>query len=137
MSKFWTHPGANYVVNIDHVLYVSVETDIVNNVNFLVFMMLGGHRISCGYHQSGQADIALRAFCEFVGTSPLVSGESWRSMETAPKDGTKILVWEIDSVWLVGWEGNEWSSGEHGHHPTRWRPLPPAPRPEDPPLEST
>jgi hypothetical protein len=70
--------------------------------------------------------------------------EAWQPIETAPKDGTRILTWgclhndggvdmgEIPDVQFSFWEessqtfySDEWGS----HQPTHWMPLPAAPLP--------
>lgn len=74
----------------------------------------------------------------------------WRSIETAPKDGTAILIWQPDKSrfddkprsgvqddnrYAIGyWRCEESSSkGSWGNrnsaevHPTHWMPLPPPP----------
>lgn len=60
----------------------------------------------------------------------------WRSMETAPKDGTKILLWIGRSV-LGAWSWSDdsesgcwrhWESMEYKSvSPTYWQPLPSSP----------
>lgn len=72
----------------------------------------------------------------------------WQPIETAPKDGTKILVWtHHDEVEVSEWyeskgetyepvEGTEYfrpvtkvyHSGWNGNTPTHWMPLPEAPK---------
>jgi hypothetical protein len=68
---------------------------------------------------------------------------AWQPIETAPRDGTKILAWDGDE-WLVAWccqgsgwisdELQEWHPGER-EYPTHWQPHPSPPPiiPEPPP----
>lgn len=61
----------------------------------------------------------------------------WRSIETAPKDGTIIIVWwpcDPPGNWkmrLASWFADAWDDvGDRSElHPTHWMPLP------DPPAE--
>lgn len=69
----------------------------------------------------------------------LQQGDGWRPIESAPKDGTPILVsiFEFnkpDGKCLIVpayWDGYYWrEDGEYGHdlyQPTHWQPLPPPP----------
>ena len=68
--------------------------------------------------------------------TPPVSEGRWQPIETAPKDGTRIIVVsETGSVWCgVYWEkrpraGERWTSfiGPLRFDPTHWMPLPKAP----------
>ena len=69
----------------------------------------------------------------------------WQPIETAPKDGTRILLWDTDEVVIAKWDdismgGAEgWQiavvnmlSGlkhyEAAFNPTHWMPLPEPPR---------
>lgn len=66
----------------------------------------------------------------------------WQPIDTAPKDGTVILVgvWEIaPDMASAAWNGKFWSmnymdegefigSGEAFHNPTHWQPLPEPPK---------
>ena len=88
----------------------------------------------------------------------LPAGADWRPIETAPKDGTKILIWRdgwdyAPVAWRDAIDCDEGSFGawvfadhlclgvgdgclgwnediEDGHMPTHWQPLPAAPRHE-------
>jgi len=64
----------------------------------------------------------------------------WRTMETAPKDGTNILLWwpeqfhcPLTGHWAdkwnpwIGWKVTGWSHGKFITSPTHWRPLPSPP----------
>lgn len=78
----------------------------------------------------------------------------WRLIETAPKDGSDVLIWSADGGhYVASWhwettgydytvkpprliystERGRWHDGEWEHHPTHWMSLPAAPaaaRPE-------
>ena len=72
---------------------------------------------------------------------------AWQPIETAPKDGTRILLFHevepgglrpaivpakwFDDGWLAGWDADDgvllWAEGRAGKGPTHWYPLPPGP----------
>lgn len=68
----------------------------------------------------------------------------WRDISTAPKDGTRILIYEPPSYegdpdvqYVVRWNGEKWEEalgeGYSTFDATHWRPLPAAPdQPEQP-----
>ena len=68
----------------------------------------------------------------------------WQLIETAPKDGTPVLLWDPNSMWeplcfvvVARWFDGEWQfldsatadeyPGNGTSHATHWMPLPPAP----------
>lgn len=60
----------------------------------------------------------------------------WRPIESAPKDGTRVLVWRrreqgYDHVRMgVDWcKNGVWQKSRRDMHPTHWMPLPPPPSP--------
>ncbi len=74
------------------------------------------------------------------------AGMSWQSIETAPRDGTTILVGHSESVFSAWWEPDGWKTGSgvagwvdgctnndgdySTYEPTHWQPLPPPPNTE-------
>jgi hypothetical protein len=58
------------------------------------------------------------------------------SIESAPRDGTPILVWAGSGAWeLAMWDQGAWCGAHHSsmhgnelHAPTHWMPQPAAPR---------
>lgn len=60
---------------------------------------------------------------------------NWQLIETAPKDGTRILVCRADrfpkNTYVARWHEDVWSIGPLGEwraYPTHWMPLPEGPR---------
>lgn len=55
----------------------------------------------------------------------------WRDIESAPKDGTEILVSNNEFMALVSWYDGEWVEAARELDymvPTHWMPLPPLPK---------
>jgi len=65
-----------------------------------------------------------------------VSHAEWQPIETAPKDGVTILVWDGEAFDLCLWSDSEgfinataWDDDEYASlAPTHWMPLPEAPQ---------
>lgn len=58
---------------------------------------------------------------------------NWQPIETAPRDGTEVLVWDEDGpdFFLGHWDLSfrSWLSDYFDEiSPTHWMPLPPAPK---------
>ena len=55
----------------------------------------------------------------------------WKPIETAPKDGTNILVYDGKYIRTATWEGDRWNSvdlQEFYYKITYWMPLPEPPK---------
>lgn len=66
----------------------------------------------------------------------------WQPIETAPRDGTRILVWrpregdEYDAHAAADyWSDKSWYQSRRCQQPTHWMPLPPAPVTKDPTVQ--
>lgn len=63
---------------------------------------------------------------------PVLAAPAWQPIETAPKDGTEVLVCDNGDVCVANWEAGPlytgWRADWHGGiQPTDWLPLPAPP----------
>ena len=70
----------------------------------------------------------------------MTSTQTWQPIETAPRDGTRILAWRPnwkESQAVVYWNSDfqDWETclGTVFHDCTKWMPLPPPPSETDAP----
>jgi len=90
-------------------------------------------RTTFGVGVAFHADLGIAAFLAALKTQGLVIEPGWREIESAPKDGTCILVGvagDADSTRLVWWQDwGKWFDGVSSldDPPTHWRPLPAPP----------
>jgi hypothetical protein len=101
----------------------------------------------CGIHFHGdkRALCCLPCAVSALSTRPLLEG--WRPIETAPKDGTRILTAGCKygpAVRVLSWGSGrynrstkgyepDWIDGPtYGFAPTHWMPLPASPTPGEP-----
>lgn len=64
---------------------------------------------------------------------------TWQPIETAPKDGTQVLLWRDETIvgrWQIDDRRPYWTGGDiywrgvrwcRDHNPTHWQPLPEPP----------
>ena len=77
------------------------------------------------------------AGCPFCGALPCdqVEKPHWRSMETAPKDGSVVIYRHDDGLGRMSWQpddcGHDWYDldGDQIAHPEGWLPMPVIPHP--------
>jgi hypothetical protein len=53
--------------------------------------------------------------------------DGWQPIETAPMDGTEVLVIDAGEVQQVSWWAHAWSHDD-SYVPTHWQPLPEPPK---------
>lgn len=60
----------------------------------------------------------------------------WQPIDTAPQDGTRVLLWISTGIAMpFSWDGERWQGDDFPLNlawPTHWMPLPDAPNPAAP-----
>ncbi|UJH75011.1 DUF551 domain-containing protein (plasmid) [Burkholderia cenocepacia] len=105
--------------------------DLINN---LLGAATSSQRIDARRELVGEYQQVLKELCEGRRTTP--DREAWQPIETAPKDGKRVLVFEPGSrggVWVAHFlrypgKPDQWvNPGCHKINPSHWMPLPTAP----------
>lgn len=80
------------------------------------------------------AETILNAEAEAKDRAAARARDDWQPIETAPKDGTRVLVWHPywNAASTAQWYGTDWrivyDLKPFVSQPTHWRPLPAPPR---------
>lgn len=86
--------------------------------------------------------LALAFGMHFRDEEPATDQSPWQTIESAPKDGTKILLWDGHDCntaswdkhegWVVSCVATDFNYYETVNNPTHWQPLPAPPVTEKP-----
>jgi hypothetical protein len=80
---------------------------------------------------NGLAAQVLHALSVFTQVAPAQAAGAWQLIETAPKTGEWLIVFdstgEVHPEYWIGEEINEWAKKPRGAVNTHWMPLPPPP----------
>jgi hypothetical protein len=125
----WTYDGCSLTNWHDH--------------TFEMEWIVNGHELHDGTPINENKDADGKLICELVNNLDTIiaalqpSGEmGWQPIETAPKDGTNVLVGHERAVFSGWWSESAggWVDGSTDmyedlivYHPTHWQPLPPLP----------
>jgi hypothetical protein len=94
-----------------------------------------------GWKWEDQGETRQSQWCDTARAAlEAAEAEAWRPISDAPRDGTRVLLWEPTYA-EVGWFDTEpqfdlppegcWFTGLHMTHPTHFRPLPASPKETD------
>lgn len=98
------------------------------------------------YWHDGNSDAETEARRAADAVLSLIPEAGWRDISTAPKDGTRILIYvppeedyDPEIQYVAYWNGEKWEEalgeGYTTFEPTHWMPRPPAPTPDHPRLD--
>jgi hypothetical protein len=108
----------------------------------------GDDHLQCTYPDCGCKVIPRRlpAVMALIESALTAARGEWKSIDSAPKDGTRVLLWcpEDKSLWFAHWARDEWFGVDElgltrighdpgtavtGWFPTLWQPMPLPPPP--------
>ena len=78
----------------------------------------------------GNIELADRLINELLAFHSNTTPVAWQDIDTAPKDGTKLLMGDCDAVWIGHWDAidDAWLNRDYDiQWPCYWRPLPTPP----------
>lgn len=80
----------------------------------------------CNIEQSSIIFKAAIAYLKLQSAAPATSpDDGWRTIDSAPRDGTSVLLYGGDWAFEAQWRDNEWYTAyPNGDEPTHWMPLP-------------
>lgn len=129
---------------VDYFDHIEIEKELLARITALE------SQLAQRFGAADMATAAAQGFREGAAAPQPAGAAGWQSIETAPKDGSYLLLWEqySDAPFVGYWSGGSWSvSHEHVDAEggwdganvvdalsmpiTHWMPLPAAPGPAD------
>ena len=98
-------------------------------MSFYICHCITGEERKAAYRRAvrkGEREVLRRKALKWAADGGMLvvmpSKDRLRPIETAPRDGTKVMLYYGDDAWEIGyWTGTGWSTGDG---PTDWESLP-------------